>query len=61
MKKRNDTGRVDIYRFKNIRSGYKPEPLLIVLEYRPEQFWFKTVVDEGTISSGSQLEALLIS
>jgi hypothetical protein len=59
--KRNDTWWADIYRFENIRSGFKPEPLLIVLESGPKWFWFKTTVDEGTISSGSQLESLLIS
>jgi hypothetical protein len=31
--KRNDTGRTTIYRFKNISSGLKPEPLLILLEF----------------------------
>jgi hypothetical protein len=59
--KQNDTGQADIYRFKNIRSGFNPEPLLIDLESRPKRFWFKTVIDECTINSGSQLELLLIS
>jgi hypothetical protein len=57
----NDTGRATIYRFKNITSGSDLKPLLIVLESEPKQFWFKTVVDEGIISSGSKLEPLLIS
>jgi hypothetical protein len=30
--KRNDTRRADIYRFKNIRSDFKLESLLIVLK-----------------------------
>jgi hypothetical protein len=34
----NDAGWFDIFRFKNIRNGFKPEPLLIVLESRPNQF-----------------------
>jgi hypothetical protein len=46
--------------FKNIRSGFKPEPLLIVLDSGPKRFSFKTAFDEGTISNGSQLEPLLI-
>jgi hypothetical protein len=59
--KRNDMGQTDIYRFKNIMSGFKSEPLLIVLESGLKQFWFKTTVDEGTISSSLQLESLLIN
>jgi hypothetical protein len=59
--KRNDTGRSDIYRFENIRSSFKPEPMSIVLESGPKRFGFKTVVDEGSISNSSQLEPLLIS
>jgi hypothetical protein len=59
--KQNDTGRATIYRFKNISNGFKLESLLIVLESGPKRFWFKTAADEGIISSGSQLEPLLIS
>jgi hypothetical protein len=44
--------RATIYKFENISSGFKPEPL---------QLWFKTAADEGIISSGWQLEPLLIS
>jgi hypothetical protein len=51
----------DIYRFKNIRSSFKLEPLSIILESGPKRFGFKTVVDEGSIGNGSQLESLLIS
>jgi hypothetical protein len=36
--KRNDMGQSDIYRFKNIRSGFKPELLLIVLKSGPKRF-----------------------
>jgi hypothetical protein len=39
-------GRATIYRFKNISSGFKSEPLLIVLKFRPKRFWFKTVADK---------------
>jgi hypothetical protein len=35
--KRNDTGWTDIYRFENIRSGFKPKLLLIVLESGPKR------------------------
>jgi hypothetical protein len=59
--KRHNTGLADIYRFKNIRKGFKPELLLIVLESGPKRFWLKIAIDEGTISSSSQLEPLLIS
>jgi hypothetical protein len=59
--KQNDTGRTTIYRFKNISNGFKLESLLIVLESGPKRFWFKTADDESIISSGSQLEPLLIS
>jgi hypothetical protein len=37
-KKRNDTGRTTIYRFKNISSGFKTEPLMIVLKSEPKRF-----------------------
>jgi hypothetical protein len=59
--KRNDMGRITIYRFKNISSGSSLKPLLIVLKSGPMQLWFKTVPDGGIISSGSKLESLLIS
>jgi hypothetical protein len=36
--KGNDTGRADIYRFKNIRSIFKPESMLIVLKFGLKQF-----------------------
>jgi hypothetical protein len=51
--KRNNMGWATIYRFKNISSGSYLEPLLIVLESGPNQFWFKTVADEGVISNSS--------
>jgi hypothetical protein len=51
--KRNDTGPATICRFENISSGSYLEPLLIVLESGPNQFWFKTVADEGVISNSS--------
>jgi hypothetical protein len=37
------------------------EPLLIVLESGPKQFYFKTAADEGIINGGLKLEPLLIS
>jgi hypothetical protein len=40
---------------KNISIGSSFKPLLIVLEYGPKQFWFKTIADEGIISSSSKL------
>jgi hypothetical protein len=58
--KRNVTGWATIYRFENISSGSGLKSLLIVLESGPKQFWFKTVADEGIISSGSKLKPLLI-
>jgi hypothetical protein len=36
--KGNNMGWVDIYRFKNIRSNFKLEPLLIVLESELKRF-----------------------
>jgi hypothetical protein len=54
-------GRATIYRFKIISNGSGLKPLLIVLEYGPKQFWFKTVVDECIISNSLKLEPLLRS
>jgi hypothetical protein len=57
----NDTGRVNIFRFKNISSGSGLKLLLIVLESGPKRFWFQTATDEGIIISSLKLEPLLIS
>jgi hypothetical protein len=59
--KQNGMAWADIYRFKNIRSAFKLELLLIVLESRLKRFWLKTAVDEGTIISSLHLEPLLLS
>jgi hypothetical protein len=35
--------------------------MLIVSEFGPKRFWFKITANEGIVTSGSQLEPLLIS
>jgi hypothetical protein len=44
--------------FKIISSGSQLEPLLIILEFGPKRFWFKTAADKGITSSGSKLTAV---
>jgi hypothetical protein len=59
--KRNDTRRADIYRFENIRSNFKLEPLLIVLKSVPKRFWFKTIFFQKKIPKNSYCDLTILA